>query len=96
MSSPAPSPDGNPEIPPPDQPPAPDSPPPSPTSFLRDSPKLVAFAGALTLITALYFYYLSYPLDPPSLAVVGAVWLIAGWGLQRIVVHWKSSKKARH
>ncbi len=93
----SPSPDANQPNPPPDQPPVPDSPPPSPTGLsFRDSPKLLAFAAALTLITALYFYYVSYPLDPPSLVVVGAVWLIAGWGLHRMFVYWKSSRKARH
>jgi hypothetical protein len=97
MSSPAPSSDVNPVIPPPDQTPAPDSTVPSPTGFSwRDSPKLLAFAGIMTLITALYFDYLSFPLDPPSLAVVAAVWLIAGWGLRRMIVYWKSNRKARH
>jgi len=56
----------------------------------------MAFAGALTLITALFFYYVSYALDPSSLVVVAAVWLIVGWGLQRTIVHWKSNRKARH
>jgi len=96
MSSPAPSPDANPVIPPADQAPVPDSPAPSPTSILRDSPKLLAFAGVLTLITALYFDYLSFPLDRPNLAVVAAVWLIAGWGLRRIIVYWKSNRNPRH
>ncbi len=92
----APSPDNNPANPQADQPAASDAPPPSPAGLsFRDSPKLLAFAGVLTLLTALYFYSLSYPLDPPSLVVVCAIWLVAGCGLHWVVAHWKAGRKAR-
>jgi hypothetical protein len=62
----------------------------------RDSPKLMAFAAAMTFITALYFYNLRFPLDAPSTALVATIWLGVGWASQWIWARRKSARNGRH
>src|SRR5271165_1997496 len=74
-----------------------DSHPQSPTGLsLRESPKLLAFAGLLTLISAIFFKNFAFQLDAPSMALVAAAWLMVGLVIRRILERLRSAGNRRH